>query len=60
MEMNTVLRNLKPGTTYYVSVYATNEKGTTYASSSFSTEAEKEEPNEGDNPTPGTSDKKTN
>ena len=60
MEMNTVLRNLKPGTTYYVSAYATNEKGTTYASSSFSTEAEKEEPNEGDNPTPGTSDKKTN
>lgn len=60
MEMATVLRNLKPGTTYYVSAYATNEKGTTYAYNSFYTEAEKEEPNEGDNPTPDTSDQKTN
>lgn len=51
-DMATVLRGLTPGTYYYVSVYATNEKGTTYYSTSFRTEEDKPEPGEGDNPTP--------
>ena len=56
--MKLVLRDLKPGTTYYVSAYATNEKGTSYTRNSFTTEANKPEPDEGDNPTPGTDEKR--
>lgn len=57
-EMKLVLRDLKPGTTYYISAYATNEKGTSYTRNSFTTEANKPEPDEGDNPTPGTDEKR--
>ena len=57
-EMKLVLRDLKPGTTYYISAYATNEKGTSYTRNSFTTKANKPEPDEGDNPTPGTDEKR--
>lgn len=58
-EMKTVLYNLTPGTRYYVSVYATNEKGTGFSYNSFQTEAAKPEPGEDDNPTPGVPQSKT-
>lgn len=58
-KLHTVLQNLTPGTRYYVAAYATNEKGTTYSYSSFTTEASKPEPGEGDNPTPDLPKSKT-
>lgn len=57
--MRTVIQNLTPDTHYYVASYATNEKGTTYSYSSFRTEADKPEPDEGDNPTPDLPKNKT-
>ena len=54
--MRTKLTNLKGNTTYRVRAYAINAKGVGYGSQQwFTTEsADKPEPGEGDNPTPGT------
>ena len=54
--MRTKLTNLKGNTTYRVRAYAINAKGVGYSNQQwFTTEsADKPEPGEGDNPTPGT------
>lgn len=58
-ELKTVLTGLTPGTTHYVRSYATNDVGTGYSSTAYlTTEADKQEPGEGDNPTPEPIDNK--
>lgn len=58
-ELQAVITGLVPGTTYYVRSYAINDIGTGYSyTASLTTEADKQEPGEGDNPTPEPIDNK--
>lgn len=58
-ELRTVITGLTPGTTHYVRSYATSSIGTGYSNTAtMTTEPDKPEPGEGDNPTPEPIDNK--